>query len=260
MFGGRGEYSCKLKLYDLALDGGGYERDGVLISETKEVPFECPARSKHHIMLPKAIPICAGRWYLVWARIAGPSSDCGSAGQASVTTEDQIVFTFKSSKKANNGTDVNSGQIPSILYRLITQETKQPTVSVDVDPVQKISKSFANTVTKECFESLVLLLNWSWESFKTNIREEGDKTRYLQTKQSLEYLVYVNKSCLRLLRKYTNEIYPQRLTTFSTAISLPVTVGRSAAKAKITELKGMCINYLITFNFFCTILLCNKLC
>ncbi|XP_067640218.1 E3 ubiquitin-protein ligase highwire isoform X3 [Eurosta solidaginis] len=213
MFGGRGEYTCKLKLFDLGVDGGGYEKEGTLISETKEIPFECAARSKHHIMVPKPVNAAAGRWYLIWARIAGPSSDCGSCGQASVTTEDQVVFTFKSSKKANNGTDINSGQIPSILYRLITQESKQPGVAVDVDPVQKISKSFANTVSKECFESLVVLLNWSWESFKTNLHEQRDKGRLLQVKQSLSYLIYVNKSCLRLLRKYTNEIYPQRASS-----------------------------------------------
>lgn len=209
MFGGRGEYSCKLKLYDMGCDGGGYEKEGTLISETKEIPFECPARSKYHILLPKPINITAGRWYLVWARIAGPSSDCGSCGQATVTTEDQVVFTFKSSKKANNGTDVNSGQIPAILYRLITQESKQPPAPVDVDPVKRVTKEFANSVNKECFESLVLMLNWSWEAFKGYLREQRDMAHQLQVKQSLEYLIHVNKSCLRLLRKYTNEIYPQ---------------------------------------------------
>lgn len=117
MFGGRGEYTCKLKLFDLGMDGGGFEKDGNLMSETEEIPYECAARNKYNIMLPKPLMLYGGRWYLVWARIAGPSSDCGSSGQSSVTSEDQIIFNFKTSKKANNGTDVNSGQIPSILYR-----------------------------------------------------------------------------------------------------------------------------------------------
>lgn len=30
-----------------------------------------------------------------------------------------VVFQFKSSKKSNNGTDVNAGQIPQLLYRSI---------------------------------------------------------------------------------------------------------------------------------------------
>ncbi|XP_030378381.1 E3 ubiquitin-protein ligase highwire [Scaptodrosophila lebanonensis] len=231
MFGGRGEYTCKLKLYDLGTDGGGYEKEGVLLSETKEVPFECAARSRHHILLPKPINAAAGRWYLVWARIAGPSSDCGSCGQASVTTEDQVVFSFKSSKKANNGTDVNSGQIPAILYRLVTQESKQPPAPLDVDPVQRISKAFANSVSRECFESLVVLLSWSWETFKANLREQRDKSRPLQVQQSLEYLGYVNKSCLRLLRKYTNEIYPQRAATGAATGQPGMSAAASAAAA-----------------------------
>lgn len=119
MFGGRGDYSCKLKLFDLGTDGGGYEKDGNLIAETDDIPYECAARSKHNILLPKPLLIFAGKWYLVWTRISGPSSDCGSAGQSTVTSEDQIVFSFKASKKANNGTDVSSGQIPSILYRYL---------------------------------------------------------------------------------------------------------------------------------------------
>ncbi|TDG40226.1 hypothetical protein AWZ03_013349 [Drosophila navojoa] len=228
MFGGRGEYSCKLKLFDLGTDGGGYEKEGILISETKEVPYECAARSKHHILLPKPVSAAAGRWYLVWARIAGPSSDCGSCGQASVTTEDQVVFSFKSSKKANNGTDVNSGQIPAILYRLVTQDCKQPSLPHDADPVQRISRAFANSVSRECFESLVVLLSWSWDCFKTQLREQRDRARPLQLQQTLQYLGYVNKSCLRLLRKYTNEIYPQRATTASTATTAAAAASAAA--------------------------------
>ncbi|XP_070133334.1 E3 ubiquitin-protein ligase highwire [Drosophila bipectinata] len=233
MFGGRGEYSCKLKLYDLGGDGGGYEKEGVLISETKEVPYECGARSKHHILLPKPVSAAAGRWYLVWARIAGPSSDCGSCGQASVTTEDQVVFSFKSSKKANNGTDVNSGQIPAILYRLVTQDCKQTPAQMDADPVQKISRAFANSVSRECFESLVVLLSWSWDCFKTQLREERDRTRPLQLQQSLQYLGYVIKSCLRLLRKYTNEIYPQKSSS-SSSNGVSNALAKSKGKTKVT--------------------------
>lgn len=31
------------------------------------------------------------KWYVAWARVSGPSSDCGSSGQSMVTTEDQWV-------------------------------------------------------------------------------------------------------------------------------------------------------------------------
>lgn len=175
MYGGRGEYTCKLKLYDLGMDGGGYEKDGTLLVETDDVPFECSPRSKHNIFLPKTINLAANRWYLIHARISGPSSDCGSSGQTSITTEDQIVFNFRTSKKANNGTDVNSGQIPSILYRVINQESKLPIVNSDSDPVHKVSHHFANSVTKDCFQSLITLLKWSWGTFKLTLNDLRDK-------------------------------------------------------------------------------------
>lgn len=62
MYGGRGEYTCKLKLYDLGLEDGIYEEnEGILISETEEVPYECPARSKYNILLPKPLTAHANR-------------------------------------------------------------------------------------------------------------------------------------------------------------------------------------------------------
>lgn len=187
MYGGRGEYTCRLKVYDLGMEGGGYEKDGVVLIETDEVPYECPSRSKHNIFLPKTVNLAANRWYLVTARIAGPSSDCGSSGQTSVTTEDQIVFNFRTSKKTNNGTDVNSGQIPSILYRVINQESKLPIVNFDTDPVHKVSQHFANSVTKDCFQSLITLLKWSWGTFKLTLNDLKDKVRF-----SIRVLNYID--------------------------------------------------------------------
>lgn len=135
-------------------------------------------------------------------------SDCGSSGQASITTEDQIVFNFRMSKKANNGTDVNSGQIPSILYRVVNQESKLPIVNSDIDPVHKVSQQFANSVTKDCFQSLITLLKWSWGTFKLTLNDLKDKKNFSQSMTTCHRLYYVSKVCLRLLRKYTNEIYP----------------------------------------------------
>ena len=40
-----------------------------------------------------------------------------------VTTEDGLQFSFKSSKRSNNGTDVNAGQVPQLLYRTIVAES-----------------------------------------------------------------------------------------------------------------------------------------
>ncbi|KAL9694804.1 hypothetical protein quinque_014089 [Culex quinquefasciatus] len=210
MYGGRGEYTCKLKLFDLGYDGGTNEKDGVLISEVEEVPFECPSKCKFNITLPSPVTISAERWYLVLAKISGPSSDCGSSGQSSVTTSDNVTFHFKTSKKANNGTNVSSGQIPSILYRVISQNSKAVFPTVSSEPVCKLTKKFANTLTKDCFESLVMLLNWSWSSFKISTTDLLETRKANQNAISLNRLVYICKASLRLLRKYINEIYPYK--------------------------------------------------
>lgn len=168
MYGGRGEYTCKLKLFDLGYDGGNNEKDGVQIAEVEDVPFECPSKCKYNITLPNPVTISAERWYLVQAKISGPSSDCGSSGQSSINTSDNVMFHFKTSKKANNGTNVSSGQIPSILYKVISQSSKAVFPSISNEPVCKLSKKFANTLTKDCFESLVMQLNWAWSSFKVS--------------------------------------------------------------------------------------------
>lgn len=62
-------------------------------------------------------------------------------------------------------------------FRVVTHESKPSTVSLDTDPVNAISRLFANTVTKECFESLVKLLSWSWTHFKITLSGMKEKVR-----------------------------------------------------------------------------------
>ena len=98
LFGGRGEYMAKLRLYDIGNDGGEHESEGEMLAESSKVPFECPARHKFPILFDEPIHLQANRWYVAWAMISGPSSDCGSQGQQVVNAgsgEDQITFYFK---------------------------------------------------------------------------------------------------------------------------------------------------------------------
>lgn len=128
-----------------------------------------------------------------------------------VTTEDQVLFYFKSSKKSNNGTDVNAGQIPQLLYRVVTPENQTPSRTMDVaEPVYILSKDFSRTVTKECFQSLLSLLQWSWNTFKLGVMDS--QTSQLTAMIELERLVYISRSSLRLIRIYTNEMYPNQVT------------------------------------------------
>uniref|UniRef100_A0A8B9J812 E3 ubiquitin-protein ligase MYCBP2 n=1 Tax=Astyanax mexicanus TaxID=7994 RepID=A0A8B9J812_ASTMX len=216
LFGGRGEYTAKIKLFELGPDGGDHETDGDLLAETDVLAYDCAAREKYAMMFDEPVLLQLGWWYVAWARVSGPSSDCGSHGQATITTDDGVVFQFKSSKKSNNGTDVNAGQIPQLLYRLPSNDGnaakgKQQTS----EPVHILKRSFARTVSVECFESLLSILHWSWTTLVLGVEElRGLKGfQYTATLLDLERLRFVGTCCLRLLRVYICEIYPISAST-----------------------------------------------
>ncbi|XP_058885309.1 E3 ubiquitin-protein ligase MYCBP2 isoform X12 [Acipenser ruthenus] len=218
LFGGRGEYTAKIKLFELGPDGGDHETDGDLLAETDVLAYDCAAREKYAMMFDEPVLLQSGWWYVAWARVSGPSSDCGSHGQATITTDDGVVFQFKSSKKSNNGTDVNAGQIPQLLYRLPSNDGnaakgKQQTS----EPVHILKRSFARTVSVECFESLLSILHWSWTTLVLGVEElRGLKGfQYTATLLDLERLRFVGTCCLRLLRVYICEIYPISASTKS---------------------------------------------
>uniref|UniRef100_A0AAR5Q5P7 PHR domain-containing protein n=1 Tax=Dendroctonus ponderosae TaxID=77166 RepID=A0AAR5Q5P7_DENPD len=60
LFGGRGEYTAKLKLLDIGPNGGEQEVDGELLTETEEVPYECGPRQKYAMLFeePVQLQIC----------------------------------------------------------------------------------------------------------------------------------------------------------------------------------------------------------
>ncbi|XP_062389671.1 E3 ubiquitin-protein ligase MYCBP2 isoform X1 [Sardina pilchardus] len=216
LFGGRGEYTAKIKMFELGPDGGDHETDGELLAETDVLAYDCAAREKYAMMFDEPVLLQQGWWYVAWARVSGPSSDCGSHGQATITTDDSVMFQFKSSKKSNNGTDVNAGQIPQLLYRLPsndgnTAKGKQQTS----EPVHILKRSFARTVSVECFESLLSILHWSWTTLVLGVEElRGLKGfQYTATLLDLERLRFVGTCCLRLLRVYICEIFPVSATS-----------------------------------------------
>lgn len=46
-------------------------------------------REKYAMMFDEPVLLQQGWWYVAWARVSGPSSDCGSHGQATITTDDR---------------------------------------------------------------------------------------------------------------------------------------------------------------------------
>nr|CAB3264102.1 E3 ubiquitin-protein ligase MYCBP2 [Phallusia mammillata] len=213
VFGGRGEYSVIVSLYEevgeLDLQG-----DGELLVETDRTPYECGFREKFHALFDEPALISAGQWYTITAKISGPSSDCGSHGKESVTTSDDIKFSFRRSKRSNNGTDVSSGQIPELLYTLPTVLTPVESAPVvqpsNVLPIQQVSKEFFMNFNETVFDTLPYILEWSRTSLFMDVskkssryEEQTDKvvTTLEQTASKvIKNLSYVFTSCLRLLR------------------------------------------------------------
>lgn len=57
LFGGRGEYTAKLKLLDIGPEGGEQENDGELLVETDEIPYECGPRQKFPILFDEPVQL-----------------------------------------------------------------------------------------------------------------------------------------------------------------------------------------------------------
>lgn len=55
----------------------------------QDVPPCLSHREKYAMMFDEPVLLQQGWWYVAWARVSGPSSDCGSHGQATITTDDR---------------------------------------------------------------------------------------------------------------------------------------------------------------------------
>lgn len=125
VFGGRGEYAVQIRVIDIGYEGYDVEIEGDLLTETDIVHYECAPLQKFQILFDEPVLIQANRWYVITTSFNGPSSDCGSYGSAFISTPEQVIFQFKSSKLSNNGTDVNCGQIPELLYKVLVSNDIQ---------------------------------------------------------------------------------------------------------------------------------------
>nr|XP_027195486.1 E3 ubiquitin-protein ligase MYCBP2-like [Dermatophagoides pteronyssinus] len=148
LYGGRGEYNVQIRIYDIGFDSSEIERDGDLLSETDIIHYECLPRQKYQIFFDEPLLIYANRWYVICAAINGSNSDCGSNGQSFVCTNDQIMFHFKTSKLSNNGTDVNSGQIPTIFYKQL-ESNELSLIQEKLSTLNRMEIFFQN----ECYQT-----------------------------------------------------------------------------------------------------------
>nr|XP_026691648.1 E3 ubiquitin-protein ligase MYCBP2 [Ciona intestinalis] len=216
VFGGRGEYSVTVCVYEEVGDAEA-PGDGDVLVETDRIPYECGSREKFHAIFNEPIPVTAGQWYTVTAKVTGPSSDCGSHGEQNVTTSDNIKFTFRRSKRSNNGTDVSAGQIPELLYCLpppvTSNETEVVTKSTFGTPVQVVTRDFYMSFTESVFDSLPYLIEWTRTSLFEDISKKASRFEKISktdetssnaeevlTTEVIRDLAFVFAVCLRLLR------------------------------------------------------------
>lgn len=129
---------------------------------------------------------------------------------------DEVGFNFKTSKKSNNGTDVNAGQIPSLLYNLTSSDHPMPIRHLDPgEPVIVLSKNISRKVTVSCFRSLITLLQWSWRTFKDILLDTNGQLpinyQKLIIMKHQKRLVYIMRAGLRLVKSYIKDVYPQSI-------------------------------------------------
>ncbi|XP_065845558.1 E3 ubiquitin-protein ligase MYCBP2-like isoform X3 [Oscarella lobularis] len=206
IFGGRGDYKGNVKIFDVG-ENSENEPDGELLAEVDEKGYDCPAREYYAFLFDEPVQIAANNWYVAWARISGPSSDCGSSGQTKVTTEDDITFQFKQSRKSNNGTDVGSGQIPALLYKLPKLESDGDSDD-ESERVHVLSRKFSKKVTVTNFEALLNILRWSWSRLNDALRS-APSSKLKTMRDNVDRYVFIAIASLRLLRSFVEEVYPR---------------------------------------------------
>ncbi|KAI6226542.1 RCR-type E3 ubiquitin transferase [Aphelenchoides fujianensis] len=124
LFGGRGENTARVKIFrrPSAHDAASSESEHQLelLAETPETLFECAAREVAFVGFPNgaSASIAAHVWHVAWVQIHGTSSDCGAEGQAAVRADGDVEWHFRNSPLSNNGTDVESGQLPEFFYKV----------------------------------------------------------------------------------------------------------------------------------------------
>ncbi|ETN85253.1 PHR domain protein, partial [Necator americanus] len=232
LYGGRGEYIAKIKLFRLPSDVSD-EQCAELLSESDETLYDCGQREAAALMLAQPVLMKANHWHVVSAKISdfyefsGPSSDCGATGRRVVECDD-VTFTFRNSAISNNGTDVNVGQIPELYYQVVSS-SGEATSSEDEKPDEYgssrlFSSSSMDTVSPSAFLALLRVFDWSL----TRVFEfhcEGDQ-RLWNTERAAATALIV----MRILSRYILLVYrtngegEEPLATFAGAVNFALTV------------------------------------
>ncbi|ULT86357.1 hypothetical protein L3Y34_006204 [Caenorhabditis briggsae] len=210
LYGGRGEYISKLKLYRQI----GNEADELYveqITETDETMYDCGAHETATLLFSQPIVIQPNHWHVVSAKISGPSSDCGANGKHHVEC-DGVTFQFRNSVVSNNGTDVNVGQIPELYYQVVGgsenrddgDNNKQLSISREMSNL--FSPMALKNVTADGIENLLMLLEWSFR--RIQVENQGQESAEKQWEQ--ERAGFVALLSMKLISRFVKTVYKEK--------------------------------------------------
>ncbi|CAL2043031.1 unnamed protein product [Caenorhabditis brenneri] len=214
LYGGRGEYCSKLKLYRKA----GLDADEMYveqITETDETMYDCGAHETATLLFSQPIVIQPNHWHVVSAKISGPSSDCGANGKSHVDC-DGVVFQFRNSIVSNNGTDVNVGQIPELYYQLVDgsdsrddhDQNKQLSISRDMSNL--FHPLALKNVSAEGIGNLLQLLNWAFDKVQVEHLEENNEEESAEKQWSQERAGFIALLAMRLISRFIRTVYKEK--------------------------------------------------
>eukprot|EP00048_Salpingoeca_helianthica_P002652 m.59241 g.59241 ORF g.59241 m.59241 type:complete len:2451 (-) comp12224_c2_seq1:694-8046(-) len=159
---GSSEFNVTL---DVVLEGMSTSVIGsVTSSYSIDMPGGESAENWYPVMFAEPLALEAGVQYAVIARISSPSgnsSSCGSQGQSTITTDEGVVFNFSSSSHSGNGTDVSSGQVPTLLFHL-----PLPPAEAVKEIEVRVPKTLFAYGGPESITTLTNLLLWCWQTLQ----------------------------------------------------------------------------------------------
>ena len=171
-------------------------------------------------------------WYTMHLKLEGAQAlKSGKNGKTEVI-EDGVTFTFKYSDQSHNGTDTNSGQLPSLYFKFpkVTKLTSAE-MSNEFDrepPVQILDSKFYSDVTPHCFESLLRLLEWLCTSVRSSLMEVSQRRDTIGANldhemviMDIERQLHAIEACLKHCDIYLHKIYPKAPLTAETAKEIP---------------------------------------
>ena len=166
-------------------------------------------------------------WYTLHLKLEGTQAlKSGKNGKTEVL-EEGVTFTFKYSDQSHNGTDTNSGQLPSLYFKFPKVTKLAAAEMVDEfereAPVQILDSKFYMDVSPHCFESLLRLLEWLCTSVRSSLMEvsqghdSSDNLDHEMIVMDIERQLHAIEACFKHCDIYLHKIYPKAPLTSDTS-------------------------------------------